>query len=260
MQQHAHRYIEEYPFSVRDDFYGCIREYYPPRKIDGKVPDELYYVTYDKVDKDKKSDLVINKNSLNSIKVLAYPNNLQGVPSDTIVACYAGRPERKEDVDKLCLKICEYYNAKVLPEVDTGDTVPNFRRWGKLNRLYTDPTVTLNKKQMESTIAPYGINIGSGTNKLDGLQYFRDWLYNKRGVDKYGNPRYTFHYIYDIPTLREISNYSFDGNFDRVSALIVAMFQLKAMQVKKRSDLINDNRTTNEASIFAQIGKFGYKD
>ena len=72
-----------------------------------------------------------------------------------LVATYAGRPERKEDADKIFLKLCEYYNAKGLPEVDTGDTVSNFRKWGKLYRLATDPTVVLNEKQKQSLDIDY---------------------------------------------------------------------------------------------------------
>jgi len=252
----AHKYIEEVPFNIKEDFYGCIREYYPPYKIDNEVPNDLYYVAYDPIAKDKKADTVIRKNSLVSIKVFMFPNNYNGIGSDMIVAAYAGRPERKEDADKIFLNLCNYYNCKGLPEVDTGDTVSNFRKWGVLHKLYTDPTVILNDKQKQNTTPSYGINTGSGSNALDGIDYLRDWLYTKRGVDENGNPKYTFHYIYDLPTLKELISFTLDGNFDRVSTMRVAMFVLKAMQVKKRNDIISSSKHRN--SIFTDIGLYGY--
>ncbi len=259
MGQHAHSYIEEVPFNTKKDFYGCIREYYPPYKLDGLTPDNLYYVTYDTIAKDKTKDTVISKNSLVSITVFMYPNNYPNTGSDMIVACYAGRPERKEEADKIFLKLCEYYNAKGLPEVDAGDTVSNFRKWGKLHMLMTDPSVVLNERQKQAVAPSYGVSMNSGSNALDGLEYLRDWLYNKRGVDEHSKPRYTFHYIYDVPTLKELAGFNITGNFDRISSLRVGMFALKAMQVRRKSDIItraNGNRT----SIHQQIGLYNYTD
>ena len=256
LKAHAHKFIEEVPFNIKDDFYGCIREYYPPPKINGQVLENVCYAMYDPIAKDKKADTVIRKNSLVSIKVLIFPNNNPGMGSDMLMASYEGRPERKEDADKLFLKICEYYNCKGMPEVDTGDTVANFRKWGKLHRLYTDPSIILNERQKQAVTTSYGVSMGSGTNAIDGLEYLRDWLYTKRGVDAQGMPRYTFHYIYDIPTLKELISFSIEGNFDRISSLRVGMFALKAMQVKRKNDIISNN--VNTTSVFDDIGMYGW--
>jgi hypothetical protein len=101
---HAHPYIEEVPFNAADDFYGCIREYYPPPKINGLIPKDICAVVYDTVGKDKKSDLVINKNSLNSIYVVLLPNDLTRMRGNTILASYSGRPESMEEADRIALK------------------------------------------------------------------------------------------------------------------------------------------------------------
>jgi hypothetical protein len=257
LKGHAHKYIEEVPFNIKDDFYGCIREYYPPHKVDGAVPSDLYYVSYDPIAKDKKADTVIRKNSLVSITVCMYPNNLSGTGSDLPVAFYAGRPERKEEADKIFLKLCEYYNCKGIVEVDTGDTVSNFRKWGKLHRLHTDPSVILNEKQKQATSVSYGISMGSGTNAIDGLEYLRDWMYTRRGVDENGTPKYTFHYIYDLPFLKEVISFNIEGNFDRISSLRAGMFALKAMQVKRKNDIINNN--VNTTSVLDEISMYGWK-
>lgn len=257
-KQFAHPYIEEFPFNVKKDFYGCIREYYPPVRINGIVPSDTYYVCYDTVSKDKDASTVINKNSLNSLHVLSFPNNKIGIPSDMVVAAYAGRPNRSENVDKIALQLCEYYNAKLMVEVDTGNTVSNFRKWGKLYRLYTDPTVILTDKQRENLTPSYGVNMGASNNALDGLEYLRDWLYTKRGVDQYGNSLYTFHYLFDIPTLRELIGFNISGNFDRISSLRAGIMLLKALQVKRKNDIVNGSRNNNNMSIHKQIGIYGF--
>lgn len=257
LAKYAHDYIEDVPFNVADDFQGCIREYYPPRVIDGEIPSNLYYVIYDPISKDKTIDTVIKENSLVSITVMAYPNNIDGVPSDLPVACYAGRPPRGEDADKIFLHMCRYYKAKGLVEINTGNTVGNFRKWGQLNKLYKDPSVVLSDKQKRNITPGYGMHV-SGDDKIDGLSYFRDWLYTLRSVDEHGNNKYTFHYIYDIPLLKELLNFTINGNFDRISSMLIGMFLLKAMQINKKNDLIKDANSNNNISIYEEIGLYGY--
>jgi len=256
LTKYAHPYIEEVPFNPQKDFKGCIREYYPPYKVDGETPSGLYCVTYDPVGKDKKADTVINKNSLASINVLMFPNNYGNIGSDILVASWAGRYESMEDMDRLFLKIIEYYNAKGIVEVDRGNTVANFRRWKKLHLLYKDPTVTLNNKQRESNNVGYGINTGSGDNALDGLTYLRDWLYTKRSINSEGKELYTFHYIKDVPFLKELLSYNVNGNFDRISSMALYQFVLKALRIKRNDDIVSKNVRFD---IHKAIGLYNYK-
>lgn len=255
----AHDYIIDVPFTVKKDFYGCIREYYPPYKINGVVPKDLYYISMDTIAKDKDSATVINANSLISIGVWMYPNNYANTSGDILVAQYTGRPDRMEDGDKILLKMCRHWNAKALVEVDRGDTVSNFRKWGMLYWLYKDPTIILSNKQTELSNASYGINIGSGSNATDGLIYFRDWLYTKRAVDEAGNIKYTFHYIYDVPMLKELLSFNMNGNFDRISMARVAMFILRAIQVRNKRDILNNKNGRTAKSIYEEIGLYSYK-
>lgn len=252
----AHEYIEDVPFDDKKDIKGCIREWYPPKLVDGIIPNMLYYVVLDPFGKDKKSSLVINKNSLASIYVLTYPNDYPGIPSDTIVAAYSGRPDRMEDVDKILLKLCTRYNAKALVEVDRGETVSNFRKWRTLNYLSTDPTVILSDKQKENMTPNYGINIGSGSNAEDGLIYLKDWLYTIKGVSPDNRNRYVFHYIPDKPLHSELIQFSIEGNFDRISAMRLAAFQRKAMQVKRKADMISSS--SKSRNIYQEINLYNY--
>ena len=256
LSQFAHPYIEEVPFNPKQDFYGCIREYYPPFTVEGKVPDGLYYIMMDTIAKDKKADTVINKNSLISIYVMMFPNNYANSAGNHIVASYAGRPELMLDGDKILLKLCKRYNAKALVETDRGDTVSNFRKWKELKWLYKDPTYIINNKVKEDvTNAPYGIDIGSGNNSTDGLIYFRDFLYTKMGTREDGTTIYLFHYIYDIPLLRELNMFNINDNFDRISAMRVGTFIRKALQIQKRNDIISKKKKHSK-SIYDRIGLY----
>lgn len=254
----VHDYIVSVPFNPTKDFQGCIREYHAPYKIDGQVPPDLYYISIDQIGKDKKSSTVVKANSLISIQVFMYPNNFTNTTGDILVAAWAGRPERAEEGDRKLLQMCKYWNAKAIVEVDRGNTVNNFRQWKELRWLYKDPTFILTRKQELSEIVPYGINIGSGDNKSEGLLYLRDWLYTKRAVDENGNPVYTFHYIKDLPYLTELILFNIDGNFDRISTSLPAMFQLKAQKVLRKSETMTNG--SSGKSIYEQIGLYGYKD
>ena len=255
LKEFAHPYIEEIPFNPKKDFFGCIREYYPPFKIDNAVPSGLYYIMMDTIAKDKTADTVINKNSLISIQVKMFPNNYANTSGNIIVAAYAGRPELMKDGDKILLNLCRRYNAKALVETDRGDTVSNFRKWKMLKWLYRDPTFIINNKIKEDeTNAPYGIDIGKGENATNGLIYLRDDLYTQLGTRDDGSIRYTFHYITDIPLLREFLAFNINDNFDRISSMRVGMFISKALQIKKRSDIIGKSR--NKESIYSRIGLY----
>ncbi len=254
--KYAHPYIEQVPFDPSKDFYGCIREFYPPFKLNGKVPDNLYVIVYDSVAKDKKSDLVINKNSLNSIHVIMLPNNIANSTGDIIVASYAGRPELMEDANRIVYYLSEYYNAKVLPEVDRGTIVEDFKKWKALNKIMLDPTQVLNSagKIIPGSPNSYGINMGSGNNPIESLVYLKEFLYTKRSVTEDEEVVYNYHYIKDLPTLLEIENYAVGINFDRISSLKLYPY---ARKVKIASSLSNTKGKQSE-SIYQQIGLYQY--
>jgi len=257
LEKYAHPYIEDVPFNPKKDFYGCIREFYPPYTIEGRTPDNLYTVVFDSVAKDKKTELVINKNSLNSIHVLMHPTNLPSTTGDIIVAAYAGRPETMEEINRIVLYLCEHYNAKVLPEVDRGTIVSDFKKWGKLHLIMQDPTDIISNRIVGKESINYGINMGSGDNSTESHIYLKEWLYNKRAIREDGQIVYSYHYIKDLPTLLEIENFNLTGNFDRISSLKLYPFANKVRQIKKLDEAI---KAVNNVSIHSQIGLYGYKD
>jgi hypothetical protein len=148
------------------------------------------------------------------------------------------------------------YNAKLLVETDRGESISNYRKWRELKWLYKDPTVYLSGKIKEAMSIGYGMSIGSGNNALDGFMYLKDLLYEKVSEDEDGNNTYTFHYIYDIPFLKELLSFNINGNFDRLSSMRLYTFLLKALQTKQKSDILKSK--TNRISIHEEIGMYGY--
>ncbi len=254
-----HSYIEDVPFDHSKDFHGCIREFHPPfRDKDGGIPPNVHYISFDSVAVDKDKDKVTAKHSLNAFHVLTFPNNPLGVPGDLICASYAGRQERMEDCSKLLSLVAEAYNAKIIPEVDKGQIVQDYRRWQMLNFLYKDPTSIIDVKAKVNINPPYGLVIGTTHRAEDGLLYLKDWLYTPHSIREDGSTVYTLHYIKDLPTLIEFSIYNKNANFDRVSSLRVAMFQRLAYLVKyRKAKSLQSN--TREHTVLSEIGLYGFK-
>jgi hypothetical protein len=238
-----HPYIESVPFTSKDDVYGCWRHFHEPKKIDGKVPDNLYYILVDPVGKDKNIKEVTTKNSLNAIYVLSYPNTI-GVPPDEIQAIYVGR---RDDSLTACsreaLNASLYWNGKVLPEIDRGSIVADFKFWKAANRLLKNPLVVGSSKVVEGTPGDYGIYIGDGSNAVDSLINLKNYLYEAVNVDDDGNRFYRLHYINDLPTLLELQQFNSKGNFDRVSAYRLAPFQRTAFTLKRMHTNIKTAKT-----------------
>lgn len=252
----VHPFIEKVPFDSNDDVYGCIREYYPPfRDRDGIIPKNLYYAVYDTVGKDKDADTIINKNSLNSINVMMFPNNISNSTGDILVASYAGRPPKMEQCDRIFLKLLNRYNCKGLPEVDRGETVHNFTRWRSLPKLYKDPTKVINDPKTDESNLGYGVNMGGGDKASQATEYLAELLYTPLSKRDDGSDVLVLHHIKDLPFLLELQNFTKDGNFDRISSMRLAPLLRKYADIKKIKP-----KGTNKRSIYDIIGLYGYKD
>ena len=243
----THPYIDHYPINRNTDITGCIRMFYEPYTIGGVVPNDTYFITSDSVgiDKDKK-DLTI-KHSLNSFKVWTYEDNGTPLPGKRLVASYCGRYNTLLEYDELLRLVCLFYNAKVLPEVNRGETLSNFRSFKLLNsRILKDPRSLLEKGKYAPN-AGYGMVIGESDAKLEGLRMLKELLYTKNSVGEDGEFKYWLHYIYDLPFLLELQAFNLINNFDRISDAILAAFQYKHTFVKKGS--FNKNRNKERGKL-----------
>lgn len=242
-------YIEKFPFSNKDNIKGCFRLYHPPfrDRETGLIPDDLYFVTYDPIALEKEMKDIENYHSLASIMVWMYPNSIHPSGGKMLVAAFAGRRESNMELDRIAINICKLYNAKILPEMDRGDVLSNFKKEGELGLILPDPADVISGKKTRS----YGMIIGNSSRKGDCINKARDFLHEALSVDEIGRKIRRFEYIPDLPTIREMNLYNpIKGNFDRMSCLMLAVEQFEAYTFKNRdSKKQKSDRQSNLAHI-----------
>ena len=63
--------------------------------------------------------------------------------------------------------------------------------------------------------------IGSGPKKLDGLRLLKEFLYEVICKNEFGEDIYVFERFLDYQTILELKKFNAEGNFDRISSLIL---------------------------------------
>lgn len=236
-----HEYITDVPHNSKTDVHGCIREFYSPISNDGS----LYFISYDPYRVDKNKEEVSTKNSLASFQVWMRTNNKTPYMGKRLVASYCGRLDTMEAVDKLVLYACLRWNCKVLYEAGTGELVTNFKKWGYRDKLLKDPSSYINRSVDGPRITGYGIVIGDGDIKLEGMRMVRDFLYEIVGKTSDDTPIYRFNQIYDISFLLELDRFIFGRNADRLSSAIVAMFEFRKDSLLLEREANSKSKTNN---------------
>lgn len=236
-----HEYITDVPHNSKTDVHGCIREFYSPIPNDGS----LYFISYDPYRIDKNKEEVSTKNSLASFQVWMRTNSKTPYMGKRLVASYCGRLDTMEAVDKLVLYACLRWNCKVLYEAGTGELVTNFKKWGYRDKLLKDPSSYINRSVDGPRITGYGIVIGDGDIKLEGMRMVRDFLYEIVGKTSDDTPMYRFNQIYDISFLLELDRFIFGRNADRLSSAIVAMFEFRKDSLLLEREANSKSKTNN---------------
>ena len=151
-----------------------------------------------------------------------------------MVACYYGRPDKLEEADEIFLNLAIFYGALGTAGVETnrGETVSNFRKWGYLKYLEHEPLFVWDPTIKGKVSTTYGYNVGGADKKLNALRLVKEMLYEEVGKKEDGSPKYAFEFILDYQTILELKKWNAEGNFDRVSQLIIRAIQWKAMQIK----------------------------
>ena len=244
-----HEYITDVPHNSKTDVHGCIREFYSPIPNDGS----FYFISYDPYRVDKNKEEVSTKNSLASFQVWMRTNSKTPYMGKRLVASYCGRLDTMEAVDKLVLYACLRWNCKVLYEAGTGELVTNFKKWGYRDKLLKDPSSYINRSVDGPRITGYGIVIGDGDIKLEGMRMVRDFLYEIVGKTSDDTPIYRFNQIYDISFLLELDRFIFGRNADRLSSAIVAMFEFRKDSLLLEREANSKSKTNN---ISRKVNRF----
>ena len=247
-------YIIGVPRRGHEHPHGCIRRWFAPEYVEHQteygavrkeIPAGLYSITYDPVGVDKDKKEITNKHSHNSIKVWMNPHFLNGF-KQKLVAVYYGRPDKLEEADRICYLLAKYYNCigQTHVEINRGETVSNFKKWGALKYLAKEPLFVWDPSFKGKVNNTYGYNISGASRKLDCVRLLKEFLYEEIGKDEHGNPIRNFHRIYDYQTILELKKWNNVGNFDRVSEMILRGIQWKALNILANDELSNRKELT----------------
>ena len=250
-----HEFITSVPHTNATDIHGCVREYYPPyTNENGQVPRDLYFIVCDPygVDKDRKE--VTDKHSLYSFQVWMRDNAITPYGGKRIVAEYTGRLNTMKDNDKLLLLACYRWNCSVLPEINRGETVSNFKLWKVQDRLLLDPTGYDGSGIQLAKVNNYGMIVGDSDTKLNGLTMIKNFINETIGKSIDGEVITRLQDIYSLPLCLELQKYGL-GNFDRISTMILAMYEFKKDEFIKRASLFKKQTNTTEKSFFKRISR-----
>ena len=240
-------WIEGVPRKGHEHPHGCIRKWFNPIKVpyfdkDGKqvigTPPGLYSISYDPVGINKENKLITNKHSHNSIKVWMNPCTYNGFKT-ALVCAYYGRPEKLEQADRVCFYLAKYYNCigTTGVEINRGETVSNFTKWKALKYLMRDPVQIWDTSIKGAVVGSYGVNMGDGAKKLEGLRLLKEMLYSVVGKNDLGEDIYLFQTIYDYQSILELKKWNSLGNFDRVSEMIIRALQWKLRDIEAAKEL-----------------------
>lgn len=250
--------ILNFPYKPDVDGEGCVIQYQPPFKMETQIPKDLYFICVDPyaMDKDKAKEIT-KRDSLGAAYVMKRINNFSK-PYDIIVAEYVARPKFQDDFNRQLFMLAEYYNAKIVFENDRDGNIMSYARTNKLiHRLEEELTVyDSNDNPKRKLGRSYGVSMSNIEVKKQAVQYFRDWLLAPREKNENGEYELNLHKIYSIPLLEEILKFSYDGNFDRHSAMLVAMLYKKELLLKPQLEL--NQKSVYDDPFFVDLKyKFG---
>lgn len=248
-------YIQGVPRRGNEDPHGCIRVWFAPEYEETYIGDRLirsilpgtYVVVYDPVGIDKDKKEITDRHSHNSIFVIEMPRERNGF-KPKLCAAYYGRTERLEEADEKFYRLCKWYNCigTGLVEINRGETVSNFRKWKATKYLGYEPLYVWDSAVKEKVSTSYGYNIGSGPKKLDGLRLLKEFLYEVIGKNEFGEDIYVFERFLDYQTILELKKFNAEGNFDRISSLILLGIYWKSIDIKGKRELASRKKVTEE--------------
>lgn len=248
-------YIQGVPRRGNEDPHGCIRVWFAPEYEETYIGDRLirsilpgtYVAVYDPVGIDKDKKEITDRHSHNSIFVIEMPRERNGF-KPKLCAAYYGRTERLEEADEKFYRLCKWYNCigTGLVEINRGETVSNFRKWKATKYLGYEPLYVWDSAVKEKVSTSYGYNIGSSPKKLDGLRLLKEFLYEVIGKNEFGEDIYVFERFLDYQTILELKKFNAEGNFDRISSLILLGIYWKSIDIKGKRELASRKKVTED--------------
>jgi hypothetical protein len=237
--------VNAYPPKDTMDNTGCVVIYESPIP---NAPRGLYKAGYDPYRQDQSSGA-----SLGAFYVYKSRNKFS-YSGDTIVAEYVGRPKDFDTFNKNVMYLAMIYNLELMHENEVLEVKNYFRQKKRLYLLAAQPDAVISKNIKNSKVARvYGIHM---TEKLKdaGEKYIKKWLLDIRDWDENGNKVLNLEKIYSPGLIEELIAYNRKGNFDRVMAFMMVMFQLQEEEEGKEYEE-NQQHSTAQQLLELQLFK-----
>lgn len=218
--------ITTYRLDERADKRGCVVIYeHPGDLFKPKYKQTLYKIVYDVVGSEDGGT------SLASILVYkGTPDVIQDASEmrNTIVAEYIGRLSNVDNIHEICIRLCQYYNTRVLFESNIPGFITYCRQKGYLDFLQPTPIIALGEiYKGDFKKSSFGVRM---TAKLiDAADNFtRAWFLEPIQFNENGEPiRFNTDSLYSLRLLDEYVNYDGLGNFDHISSFRILQLWLK---------------------------------
>ena len=256
----------KYPVKSADVKDGCVVLVEEPVKIDGKVPDQLYFITHDPYSKDDAPD----SDSIGSMFLVKRANTIDNTPYDKIIGWYHGRPKTREIYNRQMFLLAAYFNAMIQFEIEGGgQSVVEFAKRRDVlltHLLHVEPEMLHNKEIAgNQKNRSYGVKVAGGNKTTSSRAkvfngYLADMLFNTVYLNEEGEPVLYIDLVEDIGLLEEVIKYRDDKNVDRISAarLIPMMVrELEAVEIQARSSNPNSLFNRSLYGSRSQLDTFG---
>lgn len=237
-----------FPHKNDDDLTGAVTIYDKPTiNLQGSVNPGVYITVVDPYYKDQAED----RTSLWAAYVIK--QKVKGDPyGETIVASYIGRPAQLTTAYRNTVLLTKMYNSTIQSEIaGGGQGFFDYLRTEKLLHLAEyEPMLFSTKTIVSEKNRNYFMNT-STEDKKTGYTYQAEWLLKQRGINSAGQPVLNIHLIKDVGLLREYIKFDPNPkkNFDRISAMSLAMFMLKEKEINEAAPAVPIsefyNRTIN---------------
>lgn len=203
------------------DLSGCVVMYEAPLRKEGRIPSDLYYI---EVDPYASEEQAVN-GSLGAAYVMMQTNNIAYHKGDIMVASYVGRPAQQSDFNRTLFLLAEYYNAKICHESNISGGIVDYAKKHKLLDYLQSELMLAYDEKLKNTSVNKGYGVFMNEMRIRQANiYLKEWLLTQRGEDVNGNMIYNYQTIKDPALIRELIKYKEGGNFDRVSAFRLWMY------------------------------------
>ena len=172
--------------------------------------------------------------------------------TEEIVAIFATRPENVEDLYETTRRLALYYNCKIMHENNLRGLKTYLQKHNSIGLLALTPKhLEVSYGFKSKTNRKYGV---TGSERLN--KHLREritvWLLKEHTIDDEGNIERNLDRIVDVGILDQLINWTPKGNFDWVSALMMAIVAYDEFDIKETSNKLRPPNGVLQAEFWTK--------